>query len=208
VNITSMPQPEAAEPSPVFRNLLLVALPSLRQQAMALTRHHADAEDLVQASVTSALAAHTSFEIGTNFRAWMSRILRNRFFSNIRGRRETVDIDDAPASQLGRSGGQEENIAVQELGRHLQRLPASQREVLMMVSFQGLSYDEASDQLGVAVGTLKSRVFRARAQILLWDYGEKTDAAAIDEPTLRWSEYITAPTDRRYAVSRMAGNVT
>jgi len=160
-----------ARPAPCFHDLLLAVIPSLRQQAMALTRHRADAEDLVQASITSALAAHASFEVGTNFRAWTTRILRNRFLSNVRRRRETIDIDDAPAAQLGRSGGQEENIAILELGRHLRRLPARQREILLMISFEGLSYDEASVQLGVAVGTLKARVFRARAQLDAWDRG-------------------------------------
>lgn len=169
MNALSTSQPGSVEPSPCFNDLLLAVLPSLHQQAIALTRHRADAEDLVQATVVSALAAWASFEIGTNFRAWMTCILRNRFFSNVRRRRETVDLDDAPASCLGRSGAQEENIAIQEMMRHLRRLPANQREVLLMISCDGLSYDEASDQLGIAVGTLKSRVFRARTQLKIWD---------------------------------------
>ncbi|WP_421993731.1 sigma-70 family RNA polymerase sigma factor [Roseococcus sp.] len=159
-------------PTPSFHDLLLTTLPSLRQQALALTRHRADAEDLVQSAVTNALAAQHSFEPGTNFRAWMTRIMRNRFFSNFRRRRETVDIDDAPSSLMGRSGGQEESIAFKELRANLARLPNDQRLVLMMISVQGLSYEEASAQLGVAVGTLKCRVFRARKQLKLWMLGE------------------------------------
>jgi RNA polymerase sigma-70 factor (ECF subfamily) len=156
-----------------FHALLLLVLPSLRQQAMALTRHRADAEDLVQAAVTSALAAQDSFSIGTNFNAWMTRILRNRFFSNVRRRRPKVDLADVPASQLGRSGGQEDNLAIQDLRCHLLRLPSSQRLILLMISVQGLSYEEASEHLGVSAGTLKSRVFRARAQLQLWMLGEE-----------------------------------
>ncbi|MDB5413378.1 MAG: polymerase subunit sigma-70 [Rubritepida sp.] len=167
-----------AAPVPSFHDLLLATLPSLRQQALALTRHRADAEDLVQAAVTNALAAQASFEPGTNFRAWMTRIMRNRFFSNFRRRRETVDLDDAPASLMGRSGGQEENIAMKELRANLARLPADQRLVLLMISVQGLSYEEASAQLGVAVGTLKCRVFRARKQLKIWMMGEDEPAAA------------------------------
>jgi RNA polymerase sigma-70 factor (ECF subfamily) len=166
-----------AAPLP-FHDLLLVALPTLRRQAMALTHHRADAEDLVQATVTNALAAQDSFQIGTNFRAWMARILRNRFFSDIRSRRTMVDLDDAPDSLFGRSGGQEETIAIQELQQHLLRLPANQRQILLMISVDGLSYDAASQHLGVAAGTLKCRVLRARAQLQLWMLGEEVGARA------------------------------
>lgn len=180
-----MPDGDSAgslKPAPIFHDLLLAVLPSLRQQALALTRHRADAEDLVQAAVTNALAAQESFAAGTNFRAWMTRILRNRFFSNVRRRRETVDLDDAPPSQLGRSGGQEEHIAMQELQRAMSRLPANQRLILMMISVQGLSYEEASEQLGVAAGTLKCRVFRARTQLQIWMLGEEAGAGAAAKP--------------------------
>jgi RNA polymerase sigma-70 factor (ECF subfamily) len=172
----------ALKPAMDFHDLVLAVLPSLRQQALALTRHRADAEDLVQAAVTNALAAQASFAPGTNFRAWMTRILRNRFFSNVRRRRETVDIDDAPPSHLGRSGGQEEHIVMQELQHAMNRLPANQRLILMMISVQGLSYEEASEQLGVAAGTLKCRVFRARAQLQIWLLGEETGAGAATKP--------------------------
>lgn len=162
-----------------FHEQLVGLLPVLRQQALALTRNRADADDLVQAAVTNALAARASFEAGTNFRAWMIRILRNRFFSNMRGRRDTVDIDAAPAPQLARSGGQEEMLEMQELRRCLARLPADQRLVLLMISVQGLSYEEASAQLGVAVGTLKCRVFRARALLRGWMLGEERSVGSI-----------------------------
>lgn len=168
-----------------FNSLLLAVLPSLRQQAMALTRNRADAEDLVHSAVANALAAHESFEIGTNFRAWMTRILRNRFFSNIRRQREMVDIDDAPASHLGRSGSQEESIEIQDLWRHLGRLPSDQSAILMMISVEGFSYDEASKHLGVAVGTLKCRVFRARTQLQNWMLGDEVVPKATANPARR-----------------------
>ena len=151
-----------------FSSLILAVLPALRQHAMALTRHRADADDLVQSAIASALAAQDSFEIGTNFRAWMIRILRNRFFSNLRSRRNTVDIDDIPASHFGRSGGQEEHVALQDLRQHMSRLSCDQRQILLMVSVDGVSYEQASEKLGVAVGTLKCRVFRARALLHNW----------------------------------------
>ena len=137
-----MPAAPAAEPPAVFHDLLLLNLPALRQQAMALTRNRADADDLLQAAVASALAARASFTIGTNFRAWMARILRNRFVSNIRRRRETVDIDDAPAALLGRSGGQVERLEILELRRCLLRLPANQRCIARLAPCQLFSFHQ------------------------------------------------------------------
>lgn len=155
-----------------FHDLMMAALPSLRQQALALTRNRADADDLVQTAVANALAAKNSFEPGTNFRAWMGSILRNRFLSDCRRRRPTASIEDAPPAALARSGGQEESLAMKELHHHLARLPADQRLLLIMISVQGVSYDDASAQLGVPVGTLKARVSRTRAQLRSWILGE------------------------------------
>jgi RNA polymerase sigma-70 factor (ECF subfamily) len=171
-------QADPADAAP-FKVLLLASLPSLRQQALALTRHRADADDLVQATVSSALGAWASFEMGTNFRAWMGRIMQNRFISDRRRRRETVDVDDAPANLLARSGGQEESLALRELRRNLARLPADHRLALMMIAVQGASYDELSERLGVAVGTLKCRVFRARRQLQIWMMGETPGRAEV-----------------------------
>lgn len=159
-------------PSTDFQPLLLAALPSMRQQAMALTRNRADAEDLLQATVVNALAGRESFIPGTNLRAWLSSIMRNRFLSDIRRRRETTSVDDIPEASLSFAPAQEDNLALGELRRHLARLPADHRLVLMMISVQGMSYEEASAELGVAVGTLKCRVFRARKLLKAWLLGE------------------------------------
>ncbi|RVT92026.1 sigma-70 family RNA polymerase sigma factor [Rhodovarius crocodyli] len=156
-----------------FHTALVEVLPSLRQQAYALTRNRADADDLVQAAVGNALAAKNSFQPGTNFKAWMLRIVRNRFLSDMRRKRETVAVEDAPAEIFARSGGQEDSLVMQELRRNLARLPADQRLALMMVTVQGMSYEEVSEELGVAVGTLKCRVFRARKQLEAWLMGEE-----------------------------------
>ena len=156
-----------------FHDLMIAALPSLRQQALALTRSRPDADDLVQSAVANALAAQGSFQPGTNFRAWMGSILRNRFLSDCRRRRATSSVEDAPPAALARSGGQEESLAMKELHQHLARLPADQRLLLMMISVQGVSYEEASAQMGVPVGTLKARVSRTRAQLRSLILGEK-----------------------------------
>lgn len=157
-----------SDPNASFHDLLIACLPRLRQQAFALTRRRADADDLVQAAVTNALAAKSSFIPGSNFKAWMSRILRNRFLSDVRRRREMVDMDDAPAEAMSRPATQDDAIAMGELQVCLGRLPADQRVALMMSAVQGLSYEEMSAELGVAVGTLKCRVFRARKQLQAW----------------------------------------
>lgn len=156
-----------------FHDLMVATLPSLRQQALALTRNRADADDLVQTAVTNALAARDSFQPGTNFRAWMGSILRNRFLSDCRRKRPFASLEDAPPASLARSGGQEESLAMKELQRHLARLTADQRLLLLMISVQGVSYEEASVQLGIAVGTLKARVSRSRAQLRRWMLGEE-----------------------------------
>jgi RNA polymerase sigma-70 factor, ECF subfamily len=157
----------------------------LRQRAISLTRHKADAEDLLQTAIASALAAQSSFEPGTNFRAWMTRILRNRFFSNLRARRESVDLEHAPPGVLSRSGGQEERLAVQELCRCLAALPDDQRRILLMITVEGVSYAEASLCLGVAVGTLKCRVFRARQQLRSRLLGEEAPPRGASAPLIR-----------------------
>ena len=175
---------------PTFHDLLVQTLPSLRLRAMALTRNRADADDLVQAAVSNALAGQASFQTGTNFKAWMTRILRNRFFSNIRAKRETVELDDVPGWRLGRSGGQEEGLELQELQRAMARLPAQTRLLLLMISVEGVSYEEASAQLGLAVGTLKCRVFRARQQLREWMMGEEAPMQAAPVKRVRQSSGI------------------
>jgi RNA polymerase sigma-70 factor (ECF subfamily) len=160
----------------LFHKQLIAILPLLRQRALAMTRHGADADDLVQGAVLNALAARDSFIPGSNFPAWMTVILRNRFLSGLRRRRETVELEEAPAALLGRSGGQEETLAFAELHRNLARLPAAQRRVLLMIAIEGLSYDETSRELGLAVGTLKCQVFRARRQLRVWMQGEVVPA--------------------------------
>lgn len=151
--------------SPSFHDALVALLPKLRVQALSLTRNRADADDLVQAAVTNALAAQASFAPGTNFGAWMYRILRNRFISDRRRLRETIDMDDAPAEAFARPASQEDSLALRELRTEMAKLPADQRAALVMVTVQGMSYEEVAAAMGCAVGTAKCRVFRARCTL-------------------------------------------
>ena len=159
-----------------FHDQVIALLPKLRVQALALTRNRASAEDLVQDAVCNALKASSSFIPGTNFPAWMHRILRNRFISNLRKRRDTTDIADVPETMFATSAAQGDRLALKELGSALNRLPSDQREALVMIVVHGISYEELAEQTGVAVGTAKSRVFRARRQLQAWLLGDESPA--------------------------------
>jgi len=155
-----------------FHEQVISILPKLRIQALALTRNKAAAEDLVQDAVCNALAARASFIPGTNFPAWMHRILRNRFISNLRKHRVTADINDVPEAVFATNAAHEDRLALKELDRAMTRLPAEQREALLMIVVQGMSYQELAEATGCAIGTAKSRVFRARRQLEAWLLGE------------------------------------
>ncbi len=167
-----------------FHDQVISILPKLRIQALALTRNRSAAEDLVQDAVCNALSAHASFIPGTNFPAWMHRILRNRFISNLRKRRDTTDIDDVPQSAFATEAAHEDRLALKELGQAMTRLPADQREALLMVVVHGMSYEALAEATGCAVGTAKSRVFRARRQLEAWLLGE-VDAKSKDRIGVR-----------------------
>ncbi len=158
--------------TPDFHNQVIAILPKLRVQALALTRNRSAADDLVQDTVCNALSAKESFIPGTNFAAWMHRIQRNRFISNLRKRRETTDIDDAPIAALATPPAHEDRLALKELAEAMDRLPHDQREALVLVVLHGMSYEELAETTGCAVGTAKSRVFRARRQLESWLLGD------------------------------------
>lgn len=168
----------------MFHDQIVGILPKLRIQALALTRNRAAAEDLVQDAVCNALSAQESFIPGTNFAAWMHRILRNRFISNLRKRRDTTDIEDVPASAFATEAAHEDRLALKELASAITRLPTDQREALVMVVMHGMSYEALAEATGCAVGTAKSRVFRARRQLEAWLLGETraSQVASAAEP--------------------------
>lgn len=169
----------------VFDLELISLLPRLRIQALALTRNPSAAADLVQDAVANALSARASYTPGTNFPAWMHRILRNRFISDTRKRRPSIDLDDAPEAALAVPAAHEDRLVLKELNRAIGRLPMRQRESLFMVVLHGMSYEEVAEATGCAIGTAKSRVFRARRQLQLWLAGETPSTAAYAQP---WSE--------------------
>ena len=154
-----------------FQDQLIAFLPKMRVWALALTRNRAAAEDLTQDVATKALVAKDCFIPGTNFSAWVHRIMINHFISSVRNRREFTDMDSMP--DLPVPAAHEDRTALRELGWALNRLPADQREALFMIVLQEKSYETAAEQTGCAIGTLKSRVHRARLQLRAYLTGEQ-----------------------------------
>lgn len=177
-----------------FHQDLIAMLPRLRVQALALTRNRSQADDLVQECVMRALAARQSFMVGTNFAAWLHRILRNHFISELRKRRDTVTIEDAPPALLGAAAVAEDRIALGELWQAMQGLSPEHREALVMVAVEGMSYEQVAELSGVPVGTAKCRVFRARRQLQAMLLGERRgDARAGRQVPAARTAAVAAP---------------
>lgn len=145
---------------------IVVCLPRLRAFAFLLARDREFADDLVQEAVVRVLTHADQFEPGTNFKAWVTTILRNCYYNEIRrrGRASRLDVE-VFSGVTAMSGGQEEQLDLREFERAYETLPAAQREALTFVVAGGLSYDDASKMAGCAVGTMKSRVARARIKL-------------------------------------------
>ena len=158
------------------REMILAAVPRLRAFAISLSGSVDRADDLVQETLLRAWAHFDSFQTGTNLNAWLFTILRNLFLSDYRKRKREVEDGDGIYSQgLSSMPEQTGNIELAEVRTALAKLPPDQREALILVGADGLSYEEAAQICGCAVGTIKSRVNRARtrlAKMLLSDRAE------------------------------------
>jgi RNA polymerase sigma-70 factor (ECF subfamily) len=153
------------------RDVMLAAVPNLRAFAMSLSGNVDRADDLVQGTLMRAIANINTFQPGTNMQAWLFTILRNLFRSEFRKRRREVeDADGSYVDSLTSAAHQHGGLEFKELIAALTKLPLVQREALLLVGASGFSYDEAAAICGTAVGTIKSRVNRARtllAQLLM-----------------------------------------
>jgi len=153
------------EASGQFYQQLVDCLPHLRAFARVICRHHDLVDDLVQDSVIRALAAANQFQEGTNFKAWMFTILRNQNITTFRRQRITpVSIDDV-GYEVAVAAPQEDALVMEDLDAAVKQLSPLRREALILVVVHGLSYEEAAEVCGCAVGTIKSRVARARAEL-------------------------------------------
>ncbi|MBN9538617.1 MAG: sigma-70 family RNA polymerase sigma factor [Reyranella sp.] len=145
-----------------FHEQLKTVLPRLRIYALSLTRDRDAAEDLVHDTVVKALTGRNSFQPGTNLAAWLFRIQRNEFISGLRRRRPTVPVDTAIAESLSHPPHQDSGLIMREFMNAFGKLAAAQREALLLAVLEGLPYETIADHTGVSVGTVKSRISRAR----------------------------------------------
>ena len=155
---------QGSQAAAAFRQELLAALPGLRGFAMSLVVNPTRADDLVQETLLKAWKSQDRFEPGSNLMAWLCTIMRNQFYTECRkARREVEDADGTAAAQLILLPSQEHGIELQKVWAILAKLPPTQREALLLVAGQGMTYEAAAALLGTQTGTMKSRVSRARA---------------------------------------------
>jgi RNA polymerase sigma-70 factor (ECF subfamily) len=152
--------------SAALRDSLVAEMSSLRAFGVSLCGDKERADDLVQETLFKAWNHLDSFHEGTNLKAWLFTILRNTYFSERRKRRREVeDTDGSYAAQLATPPEQPGHMDMQDFRAVLARLPDDQREALILVGAAGFSYEEAAQISGCPVGTIKSRVNRARVRL-------------------------------------------
>lgn len=156
----------AVEAPDDFRDEIVALIPSLRAFARGLCRDRELADDLVQDAMMRAWASKHTYKPGTNCRAWMFTILRNRFYSIVRKKDiKTVFEPEAAERILTQEPTQEDSIHLNDVNEAMAKLPEHQREVLLLIVGAGLSYEEAAEVAGCNIGTVKSRLNRGRAAI-------------------------------------------
>lgn len=145
---------------------LVTHLPALRAFALSLTRNRATADDMMQDAVLKAWSNMSKFQRGTNMRAWLFTILRNTYYSSRRKlNREVADIDNAFSDTLSVKPDHDGRLQMMDFKGAFEQLADEHREALILVGANGFSYDDAAEMCGVATGTMKSRVNRARAKL-------------------------------------------
>ena len=175
--------------SPAVREAMLAALPNLRAFALSLCHNTDRADDLVQDTILRAWKNLDRFEVGTNLNAWLFTILRNGFYSQHRkARRHVEDPDGFFAGRLRTAPEQNAKCDFQDLRAALARLKPQHREALLLIVAEGLSYEDAAQVCGIAIGTIKSRVNRARerlAQLLAVEEAEDLGPDRVTQAALQ-----------------------
>ena len=194
-------------PSASFKDELLAEIKNLRAFAISLSGSVSVADDLVQEALLRAWSKSERFQPGTSLRAWLFTILRNIYYSNYRKRaREVQDSDGVYARRLTVPGDQESHLDLEDFRKAMTKLPAEQREVLTLIGASGLSYEEAAAICGVEIGTIKSRLSRARSRLVeLLGLDETADAPVERQGPAR---RITPPLPARGRRSSAAINAT
>ena len=161
----------ASPPEPAskrFSDQLIAVLPRLRRFAAGLTRSATEADDLVQAACERALAREHQFQEGTRFDSWMFRIVQTIWIDQLRARETRKEDGDIAEERLGSDEPVrrvEARLELSEIRQAVSRLPPDQRTTLMLVTVEGLSYKQAAEVTGVPVGTIMSRLARARVAL-------------------------------------------
>ncbi|WP_298376820.1 RNA polymerase sigma factor [Azospirillum sp.] len=156
------PDRDAASDAAIIR-LITQEIPRLQRFARSMARDVTLADDLVQECLERALSRLHLWQPGSNLRAWLFTILRNLHINGLRRRQPVLDIDDEALAALGAvPGSQFVSLEVRDMRRALRVLPTEQRRVVLLVGLEGASYGEAAIQLGVSLGTVKSRLSRGR----------------------------------------------
>jgi len=160
------PKPPSADDEG-FKRELVQLIPHLRAFARTLTGDPTSADDLAQDAMMKAWDARASYQMGTNMKAWTFMILRNQFYSEKRRSWRSTQLDQEAAERtLVAVDDPEAPVALDELRQALNTLPEEQREALILVGAGGFAYEEAAEICQCAVGTVKSRVSRARKALL------------------------------------------
>jgi RNA polymerase sigma-70 factor (ECF subfamily) len=145
---------------------IIAVVPRLRAFALSMCRDSARAEDLVQEAVLRCLVGWDNFQPGTNLTAWMLTVLRNEYFTQLRRQRFEIVVDLAEGMLPSVAPHHDSQLHMRDLKRALEQLPAEQREALLFVTARGYSYEEAATICGCRLGTIKSRVARARERLM------------------------------------------
>jgi len=184
--MSETPSPQARrtpDERAAFKRDLTEVVPHLRAFARGLCGRPDMADDLVQETLLKAWAAQDRFEPGTSMRAWTFVILRNAYLTDMRRNRFRGEYDETVAERiLTAPAGQEQPIHLSDIHRALLTLPPERREALLLVGAGGFSYEEAAQICGCAVGTIKSRVGRARAALAAMIEDGSIPERAIGDP--------------------------
>jgi RNA polymerase sigma factor (sigma-70 family) len=172
---------DAVEPEHDDTNIVDL-IPALRAFARTFCRDPSDADDLVQETLAKGLANLDKFEPGTRMKSWLFTIMRNTFYTRIKTqRREAPGLMDCASARPVSQATQEWTLRSKEVHEAIGRLPPSKREVLMLIGVLGVSYEEAAEICSCAIGTVKSRLNRARASVL--EYLGEDSPMGLVEPT-------------------------
>lgn len=151
-----------------FKLDLIAVLPALRAFARSLCRNAAEADDLVQETMLKAWSARDSYIEEANFKAWTFRILRNSLYSNWRKNSRLTQLDDTVYESTAKATDNAETaLELAEVSEAIRHLPLEQREALILIAAGGFNYEEVATITGVAIGTIKSRVSRGRANLIV-----------------------------------------